>query len=616
MDTFLQQFNTLTPQQKSSYTTNNPVVGIGGSQYRWNGSAYTQVEPTSTLGTLSQAPNTTANQPSSSASVIQNSGANNAINATTQPPQQQPKSEDSLSTFWNNLNTYEGSSITPELIKLGVDAGYAQDKVADLINTRILTNQEKQDQLKLLAEKKSAALAQQSAAYASRKAELDNERQKAAHAAVAQAASVGMFEQGGSDAQQYSAAISRQYDLLDQKLQAQAQAEIEAINKNDTEAALSIQQEMAKTYQQGIAEIRSKIQQEQQFKETLKANTQAKATTAFQNSLKTPSITSAQADILSALPSNWNDMSEAQRKQAQNIAGGLWNMAEQTGDYNDANGNFNPSLAWTAIQGGLTNSLAQQKTTSQINAANLRNVLLQNKVLNMQKEKMASEGYLTTQNGGSFAKAYNNIVANGGKDKINEATGSSIHGTIGEYLSNDPEQAKTELKNFAISSMETVDKNVYTSLSTIQSMSNDISKFMNSLPADQKTGLLNGTMNDLFKYLGQTNKPALSEFQSLIDHQSMLYSALLAGKRFTAQQVKAVKDLFPSASDSVALNLAKINALNQTVKTVQDSAMQQIMGAENYNSIYNTVATPQKGARQQYKGATYEFDGTQWKLIK
>ena len=399
----------------------------------------------------------------------------------------------------------------------------------------------------------------------------------------------------GDESQGFNQASNEQYVtsqsnfMLNQLIQS-ANAKAAAIKSGDMKAVAQINANYEQIIAEGTKSLATDLASQNQNAaarkeqaDTLAANTQAKATTAFQSALNNPSITPGAASTLENLPSNWNDMTAVQKAQAQDITGGLFDMADKTGTYGDMSTDAGKAAAWTAIQGSLTNSIKQQTRDVATQRAQIALLTAQTNAANKQIAATSAATLASTPQGQGFLDGYQTAGIHN-KDK-NSETLQSIESKVS---SGNIKSAQEEIVNAALSTGSATDVRMYNTLQGLPDIMNTITTAIKKLPADQQPGLLNGTWQNIAAKFGQNPDPALRTIAAEMGHVQKNYITGVYGMRAASLQSDSIfNNLFPAGTDSASLSFSVASGLINTAKDTLNSQVKARLGSSAYSQIFN-----------------------------
>jgi hypothetical protein len=161
---------------------------------------------------------------------------------------------------------------------------------------------------------------------------------------------------------------------------------------------------------------------------------------------------------------------------------------------------------------------------------------------------------------------------------------------INDYVNmGDMDNARTLVTNKIISSMNTEEANqTMARMGGIESVKYIKGLLENYKASGGDTNILVGTAQQIASKIGKTykNDPALQELATTINVKIFDYRRAISGAAFTETEGKAYQDLFPSIGSDFAVNLTKIDALQNSWQNSIDGSMRARMGEKNYNVIF------------------------------
>lgn len=552
-----------------------------------NGQLNSSSSANSPFSNFANAGNTPSHLPSSSSSSVLGANANSAMGGVTQPPQR-PNLDQGFKDFMT-----QGGFSEDELNNMNsADRfGYFQSYQATQ-EPKKAADQAKADEDRIYNEK----LAEENAAYGAASQKLEIQRKKDIDSAKALGYSANPYAatsssegEGGS----FSSAISTKYAQLQAELDAGAMQAKAALAAGNASAYADINTKLASITESGLKDIASlseTIRSRQNQDKIVALNEQTRNQGIADKELQT--ITSDTADKILSLPSDTSGFSPAQMSTLTGTPG--YNALITAG--------LTPQDALGYIKNAATSNkqqLAEAKTDSEIKSANLRNILLQNKVINQQIETNAAAGYSSNPLGSNFAAAYNNIIQAGVTDKVNPGTGLTLHGSIGAALTNgDTVGAKKQLENLAITAAKKQNPTgvtLYQSFSSISGLMNILQKDIAALPQKDQTGIANGTIETIGKYFG--NNPKGYQAAKVIDDISLLTAAharFMGGARgLSPSELTYLKQVMPSYSNIGTLNLASFKTFSDFSSVLGKDVLGDVIGKDNYDAIYGKSTATQ-----------------------
>jgi hypothetical protein len=408
------------------------------------------VQPGSTVDTLSKIPNSDSKSASSSATPVQLFNAQTAINGTTAAPTAPPDLNAQTLTLANNIaNAYQGTGQQLSIANLQseIQAKLAMGESITKITAEMTPSEttmaglrqnytNEQSQQAQLAAQTQEDLASSDAQYKAGLAQLKAEQNNQTNVMTEALSKNGLTVGNPQMVSALQGAVGAKYDLLTQTLTAQATAAKDAIDAGNTKQAAAIQNQYQSTLDEGLKNIKdfanTYIQQQQQ-KEQLDANTQAKATTAFNTALSSLTLTPQNQQVLSNLPTDWNSMTDSQRTTAASLLGvtydsknrtldgRLADMAGKTGDFTNPDGTVNAQQLWSAAQTSMTNSSKAQKASIDLQNSQASMFRAQAAAFTAQQKQTEStinpQDILTTGSGYAYVDGTNYK----GSDVINSA---------------------------------------------------------------------------------------------------------------------------------------------------------------------------------------------------
>ena len=469
----------------------------------------------STLTNLATAPQSDKTTPSSSATAQNNLAGQNAVLGTASPaPVVTPKV--TQADFYNAVNSYTGTTIDNNVIQQGLSAGLSEDEATQIMNTQIQNNiaknQALSDKNQQLAEQQASDLAdtaENDAELAAAKAQVDQQMATLGQKETNNAANAGYGVSAvGTNQTGATAYVAAQKSYAYTQLQNLANQKQAAINSGNTKAIASIND----SYNKVVADLQSKLSsdmtQEAQNAATLKANEQSRQDTLALNTQTkaTSEYNTSLSNLTSASP-----LSSLFDSNGQPVAGALTNptlLNSDTYTQGIAAG-LSPQGILDSIQNAIKTSkaqTAQDKLVNQTNQENLKNTILQGKVLAQQLNTQAAVGYTTNSQGSAYDSAYGSIMATGIKDTVNPATNLTTYGTIGTALSTgDMTSAKNDITSLALQAARKQDPNgvnLYLGMKQVTDYMPTLQKDLNALPAKYATGWKNGTLASIAGYFG------------------------------------------------------------------------------------------------------------------
>lgn len=568
---------------------NQTYLGADGNTYSAADSSLVSKGNTSTIGT-------NAAKPSSSASVILNNNATTAVNNATATingtaPAPNAASAQKISDGLTGLGYRADSGSVQALL----DAGYNPESITGLISAK----NEREDARTTAAQEQANADSQyrsqlggQNAQYASASATLEQHRSDALDTAKSQLAGLNSSGGIGSDASQFNNHINSQYDMAANQLAFQAEQAQAALQAGNLSAYNEIQDNMSKTIATTNANVQNLLAtssanktQADQFAQTEKD----KAGTLYANSLQNL----PQPDAIASLPTDYSKLSPDQLKTLQGTS------AYQMG----INAGMTPQAVLADVQAAATKSKiaiakqnADEKAANDATRAQIAMFNAQTNAANKQAAAADAQRVVNTANGSPFLDAFQAAQSAGGHTK--QENNDTLSNLADQLEAGKTPLARQTIKNYALKALPTADREVVNGFADAATFAQDIKNQIAALPAAQKTGFVNGTVNDWLGKIGQTNDPQLAKLKASIDHFGIAYTTLLAGRRGNSQYTDRINSLLPSTKNSNELNLDKIEAIGSTADTFARSAIGGVIGDDLYSQIFTdgTNNTPQAPA--------------------
>lgn len=597
------QLQAASPAQQQALGITDPVKYFGTPA-----PASTTATPTTQPSAVLTTPPTTItnpNGPSSSATSQLNQQTGSATTAATAGPDTTPLSD--MQNWYmqqTGLSEADVRSLTDTADKrAAVGAGYAQYQAnqADLASSTAAEDASWQ------AIQDKFAIGRQGSLEANTAAQYSADP----YAASSQGS-------GGQDV------INQRYDIATTQAKQAHDAAIANLKAGNMKAAAanlnSIQQIFDTLNAQGITTAHNAAT-EAQAQQSLAQADQAKATTAFQAALATPSITEQATADLSALPSDWNTMTPAQKQKALASVGGLFTLAQKTGNYNGTDGNFDPAQAWTAVQGGLTNSIKQQKqdvaamkAQSDIASATIRAQLAQANLADKQAAAVSTQTLASVGNG-AYMTAFGNAQLAGNYSKAKVAANLD---TLAGYAANgDVNNLKNGIAKFALSTSQ-ADADTFTGLQALSSTLSGLKAKIAALPADQQTGFLNGNVNDIAAKYGQSTDPKLRTIGQEFAHLGVYYGKAIGGVRGAVSAAGSngtvFQSLVPNIKEGKNLILSDIDGFNNTAADLVDNTVAAKIGQDTFSQIYGDSVFPKAAAPAAAAPVTMYLNGKSYPI--
>jgi len=592
--------NTGASATNTSVTAANANVSQGANvpwSSNFNAAQYlTQYGPDS-LSTNDEAP-------SSSASAVTSHNANVASTSASNP------STTSADANWANaasqsLNASQGltgaaaiSASTLQGLLTATNGDYSAAMSLALQGSQSVQAQQATDQQDSeQASQYAAANASQSQQFQIASQQLETDRAKSISTATAQLGAVS----GGtlnSDQNAFMAGINSQYDTAQNTLMSQDAAATDALSQGNAQAYQAIQAQMEQTKQTlatNVANIlNSSAANQQQASEfaTQQADTVANQQATQQaNQMKIAdtelsSIPAATGQALSALPTT--DPSTPAGTAGAWTAAQLATLQGAPGYQSLIKGGLNPQQALGYIQSAANGNAETAKQQTIANQAVTAQAAAENAQANYYSKLGTEADNSTWQSlpmGGDFQAAINTV-----------ATTNSQKATLSSSISSLLAAGNTDAAKIALSNAALNPKGVTTGFnSALQNVAvmamaaAPLIADINALPASQKSGLLNGSIQSLASSLGQNPDPALQKIGMELAHFAPIYAASVVGVRGasqTAQGKGTFADLIPNMKDGASLSITDLQALVSTATDLTNSALQAKLDPATYQAIY------------------------------
>ncbi len=254
-----------------------------------------------------------------------------------------------------------------------------------------------------------------------------------------------------------------------------------------------------------------------------------------------------------------------------------------------------PQAVWNGIQNAATAAYKQQnidrenralaeKTQNDVVRAQIAMMNAQTNLASKQAGMADAAAIAAVPGGTDYLSAFHNAAAGGGHSKD---LNSTVLSTLSDYISNgDFTNAKTALTNYVLAGAPTGTKTIVDGLQQVSGIVPSLIAKINALPADQRTGLLTGNIQDLATKLGKNPDPALQTLGAEFGHLQLIYNANVFGKRAVVSNNPILNNLYPSIKDGASLNISTLQGLLNTANDTLNAEVKSKVGETPFSSIY------------------------------
>lgn len=375
--------------------------------------------------------------------------------------------------------------------------------------------------------------------------------------------------------------INATYDTLHKNMYDTYTAAQQAIRNGNAAAGEQLMASLNDQLAKNNTTLSSQLNQGRQgtqFNQTFQQNEQIKNQTLADKELQT--ITENTANNILALPDNASQLTPDQEAVLTGTPG--YNALIQSG--------MSKNDAMAYVKNAATSNkqiLADKKLVMQ--NANLAISLQLKQASLLEKQAALADAQLISSTAPEYQSAFNLASAAGGT--INKETYQTNLSTLSSFIaSGDMKSAKDLIVNYALSRGSATDIRFYSTLKGMPMLVDEIKTKVAALPASQRSGLLNGTYQQVAARLGQNPNPDLQRLGAELGHLQKNYITGAYGMRAASASGDSIfSGLFPNIRENQSLQFSTLEGLANTAKDTINSQIASRIGSEAYNKIFGTA---------------------------
>ena len=521
--------------------------------------------------TVTQAPVNPA-APVSSATYMQNQQVNQAVNNAINPPQPKP-----LSAQQQRVKDFLGTDDDSYITSLGMSDLLAIDKEANARQVQNDSYKKAEDQLQ---NSYNAELAAQNAQYAQLSSQLAKSRQGDVEKAKTTAAQLNPYSGANTDENNYMTAVNTKYDQLQADLDLKAQQARSALAAGNSKEYAAIQESMARSYQQGtdsIQEILGNLEKTKLQKEQFNLS-QKREDRILDSAEKKQFLTDV--ETFSGSPVVDRDLQTF--SETGELSTGIKSFIKQ-----GVQAGYTPSEVLSYLEMGTQKQRNQEQLVYDREAKNaLAQERLMLAIANSGKE---SNSTISFSNDALQTILDNTIV---GLNITNKDQTNRIANTYANaYKKDGLEGLQNEIIGYASKRGDAPSKQDLVASRKLVAQLDEIQEIRDTLKQKGvSTGITNGSIEQLFNYVGKTSDPSLAEMRAKTDRLNNDLVLKYAATTFTDKIYDTISRQNPSIKKGDKLNAVQERALRDSIERDLKVQLEPLVG-DYYDDIFKSKST-------------------------